>query len=119
VAVMFASASRQIQAIRFPPIPVLFRLPGPAICRTVSHELNRPRVNARGSAKRESQQRRPDPAPLSKARIFHEGLHGFGAFLNGGSLGDFGDKEIQNLFGLKVYPKNTANITDYIDDHCF
>ncbi len=62
---------------------------------------------------------RPDAVNgFSKARIFHEALHGFGASLNSGKLGDFGDTQIQNLFGITVDTNNTGNITDYIDKYC-
>jgi RHS Repeat/Domain of unknown function (DUF4214) len=52
----------------------------------------------------------------NKALFFHEAIHGYGGLKGGTS---YFDDQIQKAFGLKVDPKNTKNITDYIRKHCF
>ena len=52
----------------------------------------------------------------NKALIFHEALHGFGSFLNGGQFGKFGDNELKTLFGLSG--KGSTMITDFIKLNC-
>jgi YD repeat-containing protein len=50
------------------------------------------------------------------AQFLHEALHGYGASLPKQS---YYDQVLQAAFGLKVDPKNTQNITDYIRNNCF
>lgn len=50
----------------------------------------------------------------NKALIVHEAIHSFG-----GTTGGYFDDEIQKALGLRVDPQRTANITDYIEKHCF
>jgi len=52
----------------------------------------------------------------NKALLFHEAIHGYGGTKGGTS---YFDDEVQKAFGLKVDPKNTGNITDYIKKQCF
>jgi YD repeat-containing protein len=42
--------------------------------------------------------------------LFHEALHGFTGRV---------DEDLQEALGLPVDPKNSKNITDYIEKHCF
>ncbi len=49
--------------------------------------------------------------------LFHEGLHGYGLYINGGkSVGNFSDAGLMTLFGLTG--KDTGKIEDYINSYC-
>lgn len=54
--------------------------------------------------------------PLTRLLLLHEAIHGYGGTKGGNS---YFDDQVQKAFGLKVDPKNTGNITDYIKKHCF
>ena len=66
----------------------------------------------------------PGKAKSSVGFLFHEALHGFGAFLNRGNkvdsgaklLGPYSDEKLKSLFGITT--PGTRGISQYIDDHC-
>jgi len=53
----------------------------------------------------------------SPALMFHEALHGYGAHLNNGKAGNYGDRQLLDLFGLSVTGPSDQ-ITAYIEKHC-
>lgn len=57
----------------------------------------------------------PNTAQSSPALLFHEALHGYGAYLNNGNPGAYSDYPLMNLFGLTG---STDAITDYINQYC-